>query len=144
MDYDFQKSVFYRAFMTALFVGLITTLIVLLFDNYFVLILGHPLSAIINVSSIIFGVNIIFLIIGIIYYLCIASSKKGDILYIILFVALTVFLAWQSELVHRTTDTIVNQQFRNLLTGIVIIIGAMATFLVPFLYHNKKFEEHVL
>ncbi len=144
MDYDFQKSVFYRAFMTAVFVGLAATIITIVYDLIFVQQFGFPLSAIINVSSLIFGVNIIFIVVGILFYLFIASFKKGDLLFIILFVLVTAFLAWRSEQAHRTPDYTVNQQFRNLLAGIVIIMGAMAAFLVPYLYHNKKFEETVL
>lgn len=130
--------------MTAVFVGIIATIVTMVYDLIFVQLLGFPLSAIINVSSLIFGVNVIFLIIGILYYLFIASFKKGDLLFIVLFVLITVFLAWRSEHVHRTDDDLVNQQFRNLLAGIVIIMGAMAAFLVPYLYHNKKFEDSVL
>lgn len=144
MDYDFPKSVFYRAFMTAVFVGIVATLITMLYDLIFVQALGFPLSAIINVSSLIFGVNIIFLIVGILYYLFIASFKKGDLLFITLFVLITIFFAWRSEQAHRSNDTAINHQFRNLLTGIIVIMGAMAAFLVPYLYHNKKFEDSVL
>lgn len=142
--YNFRKSVFYRAFMTAVFVGLIATVVTMLYDLIFVQYLGFPLSAIISVSSLIFGVNIIFLIVGVLYYLFVASLKKGDIFFILLFVLLTAFLAWRSEHAHRTLDYTVNHQFRNLLAGIVIIIGTMAAFLVPWLYHSKKFEDMVL
>jgi hypothetical protein len=37
-----------------------------------------------------------------------------------------------------------NSEFRQLLLGVVIIMGVSAVFLIPFLFHNKKFEEHVL
>jgi len=144
MDYDFPKSAFYRSFMTAVFVGLAATIVTMLYDLVFVQVFGFPLSAIINVSSLIFGVNIIFIVVGILYYLFIASFKKGDLFFIVLFVLITAVLAWRSEHANRTDDYIVNHQFRNLLVGTVIIMGAMAAFLVPYLYHNKKFEDGVL
>ena len=145
MDYyNFPKSVFYRSFMTAVFVGLMATIVTMIYDLVFVEYFGFPLSAIISVSSLIFGVNIIFLIVGILYYLFVASFKRGDFFFITLFVLLTAFLAWRSEHAHRSLDYTINHQFRNLLAGIVIIMGAMAAFLVPWLYHNKKFEELVL
>lgn len=144
MDYDFQKSVFYRAFMTSVFVGLAATIVTLIYDYIFVQIFGFPLSAIINVASLIFAVNIVFLLVGILYYIFIASFKKGDLLYILLFVLLTAFLAWRSEYANRSDDFVVNRQFRQLLSGTVIIMGIMAAFLVPYLYHNKKFEDAVL
>jgi len=78
------------------------------------------------------------------YYIFIATFKKGDMFYILLFVLITVFLAWRSEHANRTDNYAVNMQFRQLLSGIVIIMGIMAAFLVPYLYHSKKFEDKVL
>jgi len=144
MDYDFPKSVFYRTFMTSVFVGLAATIVTILYDYIFVKIFGFPLSAIINVASLIFAVNIVFLLVGILYYIFIATFKKGDMFYILLFVLITVFLAWRSEHANRTDNYAVNMQFRQLLSGIVIIMGIMAAFIVPYLYHSKKFEDTVL
>jgi hypothetical protein len=143
-EYGFRKSVFYRAFMTAVFVGLVATVVSMVYDLIFVQSFGFPLSAIISVSSLIFGVNIVFLVVGVLYFLFVASFKKGDLLFIGLFVLITVFLAWRSEHAHRTDNYVINKQFRNLLAGIVIIMGASAAFLVPYLYHSKKFERNVL
>ena len=70
--------------------------------------------------------------------------KKGDLVYIVVFVLLTVFFAWRSEEVHRADDKMLNHQFHSLLLGIVLILGVSASFLVPYLFHNKTFEEHVV
>jgi len=144
MDYDFPKSVFYRTFMTSVFVGLAATIVTILYDYIFVKIFSFPLSAIINVASLIFAVNIVFLLVGILYYLFIATFKKGDMFYILLFVLITGFLTWRSEHANRIDNYAVNMQFRQLLSGIVIIMGIMAAFIVPYLYHSKKFEDKVL
>ena len=144
MEYDFPKSVFYRSFMTSVFVGIAATIVTIVYDYVFVKWFGFPLSAIINVASLIFAVNIVFLLVGILYYIFIASFKKGDMFYILLFVLITAILVWRSEHANRTNDYAVNLQFRQLLSGIVIIMGLMAAFLVPYLYHNKKFEDTVL
>src|SRR3954470_18266498 len=134
MDYDFKKSVFYRTFMTSVFVGLFATILTMLYDCIFVQVFGFPLSAIINVASLIFAVNIIFILVGILYYVFVASFKKADMFYILLLVIITALLAWRSEHAHRTSDEAVNSQFRQLLTGIVLIMGVSAAFLVPYLY----------
>lgn len=144
MNKDFPKSVFYRAFMTSVFVGIASTLICIVFDLVFVSANELRLSAFINVSSLIFGVNTLFLVIGLIYYLFVSSFKKGDVFYIALLVLITALLAWRSENVIRTSDVATNHKFQGLLTGVVIILGAMAAFVVPFLYHNKKFDDAVL
>ena len=143
METDFQKPRFYRAFMTAVFVGIFTSLFTLFYDLAFVKIFNFPLSDIINVASLIFFVNILFLVIGFIYYGLISVSKKGDAFFILVFILLTVFFVWKAEGVHRTDDHMLNVQFRNLLSGIIIIIGILAIS-IPFLFHSKKFEKHVL
>lgn len=144
MDNDFQKPVFYRSLMTALFVGIFTTILTLIYDLFFVEMLEFPLSAIINVSSLIFCVNLLFLVIGLVYYAFITLFKQGNIFFIIVFILVTAFLVWKAEGVNRTDNYTVNIQFRNLLAGIIIIAGILASFAIPFLFHNKKFEKYVL
>ena len=145
MDYyDSRKSLFYRAFMTSVFTGIFVTLATMFFDLVFVEYMKYPLSAIINVSSLIFGVNLAFLVIGIVYYLFLQYFKKGDAFFIALFVLLTGLLVLKAWAVHRTDDVIVNNQFHYLLSGIIIITGVGAFVVIPYLFHNKKFEKHVL
>lgn len=143
METDFKKGPFYRALMVAVFLGILTTLLTMFYDMVFVDVFKFPLSAIINVASLIFAVNLIFLIIGPVYYAFIAFFKKGDIFYVIVFILLTVFFVWKAEGAHRTDDHLVNMQFRNLLAGIIILI-AISALLIPVLYHSKKFEKFVV
>jgi hypothetical protein len=144
MEKEFRKGIFYRAMMTGVFVGICGTLVIMAYDLIFVEYLKFPLSAIINVASLIFSVNLLFVVIGLLYYAFIATSKKGELLYTIVFVLLTAFFIWKAENVTRTEDSVVNNQFRQLLAGIILIVGILATVALPLLYHNKKFEEHVL
>jgi hypothetical protein len=142
--YDFPKSKFYRAMMTGFFVGFMATFVCLAYNIIYRDSTGFPLSAFINVSSIIFLVNILFPVIGIIYYGFISSVKKADIFFMILFIVLTGFFVWRTELIRRTSDHLLNGEFRNLLLGIVIILGISASIFIPLLYHNKKFTDAVL
>lgn len=142
--YDFPKSKFYRALMTGFSVGFMATLVCLIYNIIYRNSTGFPLSFFINVSSVIFLVNILFPIIGIIYYAFIAAFKRADLFFMIFFILLTGFCIWRTELVHRTSDHIINREFKNLLLGIVIILGISASIFIPFLYHNKKFTDAVL
>lgn len=144
MHYDSPNSPFYRALMTGLFVGIIDTLICLVYNLVFRNSTGFQLSDIINVSSLIFFINLLFPIIGMLYNGFLKWFKKGDLVYVVVFLVLTAFLAWRSEVVYRTSDQIQNHEFRILLLGIVLILGVSAAFLVPYLFHNKKFEENVV
>jgi len=143
-DYDFRKPLFTRAMLTGLFVGIIATLACLFYDVIFRESTRFSMGPIINVSTIIFVVNLIFLIIGIVYYGFLKAFKRGDLIYIIVFALLTLFFVWKGVNVHRSDDQALNSEFKELLLGVIIIMGVGASFLIPFLFHSKKIEEHVL
>ena len=124
--------------MTTVFTGISTTILTMLYDLVIVDLFNFPSYATINVATLIFFVNILFLVIGFIYYGFIILFKKGDIFFTIASILVTVFLVWEAE-AHT-----VNMQFRDLLAGIIIIIGIAASLAIPFLFHNKKFEEYIL
>lgn len=142
--YDFRKPKFYRALMTGFSVGFMATIVCLIYNIIYRDSTGYPLNVFINVSSIIFFVNILFPVIGIIYYSFIASLKKADIIFTIVFISITAFCIWRTEMTRRTSDHLLNIEFRNLLLGIVIILGVSASIFIPLLYHSKQFEDAVL
>jgi len=144
MEKDFQKTIFYRSFMTCVFAGLIGTVLCMFYDVAFVQMMKFPLSAIINVSTLIFAVNIIFLVIGVLYYTAIALLKNGEAIYITLLILITAFALWRIQGFQRTDNATINMQFRWLSSGIIVILGLLAFIAVPLLYRNKKFDEYVL
>jgi len=144
MEKDFQKTIFYRSFMTCVFAGLIGTVLCMFYDVAFVQMMKFPLSAIINVSTLIFAVNIIFLVIGVLYYTAIALLKNGEAIYITLLILITALALWRIQGFQRTDNATINMQFRWLSSGIIVILGLLAFIAVPLLYRNKKFDEYVL
>jgi hypothetical protein len=144
MEQDFKMPKFSKVILTAVFIGILGTLLTMAYDLYFVEELEFPLSSYINVSSIIFSVNLLFLAIGFIFYGFISSFKKGEMVFIILVAALTVLGIWKTESIHRTSDPAVNVQFRYLLSGIILIMGILASVLLPLLFHNRKFEKYFI
>lgn len=144
MEQDFQKSIFDRSIMTCVFVGIVGTLLSMFYDLAFVEFLQYPLSTIINVATLIFGVNLVFLVIGFLFYGLSTSSRYGERIYIAVFILITAFFTWKIQGVHRTNNELINEQFRYLLSGIVIILGLLASVAVPFLFHNKQFNKYVV
>lgn len=144
MTKDFEKSTFYRAFMTCVFAGLAGTVFCMIYDLSYVQLTKFPFSSIINVSTLIFGINIIFLIIGALYYWSLKFSKPGEITYTILFAFITIFMLVKVQHFQRSNNAVINTQFRWLASGIIITLGALSAIAVPLLYHSKKFDEHVL
>jgi hypothetical protein len=57
---------------------------------------------------------------------------------------ITCFFTWKMQGVHRTDSDLVNLQFKYLSSGIIIILGLLASVVVPFLFHNKQFDKYVL
>lgn len=135
---------FSSALLTAVFSGIIATLLSMAYYLGFKEITGFPYSMIVNVSSLIFGINIVFVIIGFIYSFFLKFSKKGEIQFVVLFVVLTAVLVILSMNIHRSDNALFNHEFQELITGLVIIAGISAFALIPLLYHNRKFIDHVL
>ena len=142
-SYDFPKSTFYQAMITGFFVGFFATVLCLIYNITYRGITGFPLSSFINVSSIIFLVNLLFPVIGMIYYGFLNAFKNADIVFVALFAIVTALSVWGAEVVHRTDDQVINGEFRNLLLGIVLILG-LSSLIIPLLFRNKTFQEAVL
>jgi len=144
MEQDFQKNIFYRSFMTCVFAGLTGTVLSMFYDLFFAQVLNFPLSSMINVSTLIFTINLTFIVIGFLFYGLISASRYGETIYISVFMVITIFFIWKLQGVHRTENDAVNTQFRYLSSGIVAILGLLASLGVPFLFHNKQFDKYVL
>lgn len=128
---------FGNAFLTALFSGMLATFVCFIYDIWYRLATLYGPSDFINVSSIIFMVNILLLVAGVVYYAFKTWFKKGDLAYFIFFLLLMIFCIWNIAGIHRFTDLKLNREFIQLLGGIAIIIGA-AALCIPYFYNNKK------
>lgn len=137
------QTPFSKAILTSVFVGFVTTIICLIYNIVYRGETGFPQNDIINVSTLIFAVNLLFIVIGFIYYPFMNSSKKSELIFVVAFILLIAIGAWRAESVVRSTDHEQTLQFRGLLLGIIIITG-IGILSIPFLFHNKKFRETIL
>ena len=79
---------------------------------------------------------------GIIYFLLSRYVKGGNVIYIVLFCALTVISIIAGMNVQRSSDPHVTAAFRGLLMGTVIITGLLATFAIPYLSrHDTLYND---
>ena len=136
-------GVFSGALLTGVFAGFAGTIICLAFNIIYRDDTGFLPSAIINVSSLIFAVNILFVIIGLIYFLCLRYLPGGDVFFEGVFILLTVICLLMTAGVHRSDNAVINHQFKGLMSGVIIILGISAAAM-PVLYHNKSFRDHVI
>jgi hypothetical protein len=136
---DFSKST-----LTGLFTGIIATVLCLFFNaEYRNLTYFNP-ADFINVSSLIFVVNLLFLCFGLLHFLFTRLFKAGERIYMVFSLVLTLGCIWIAKDVHRAADPIVNRGFKGLLDGVILINGLCSAGVVPLLFHSKKFEEEVL
>jgi len=134
---------FHKAIMTGLFVGIIDTLICLAYNIGYRNYTGYIPSSFINVSSLIFVVNLTMTIVGIVFYAFHRNLKQGDIVFFIFFLALTAFLAWKISGIHRFDDVKDNSSFKGLLGGVVVVLGISGACL-PFLFKSQKFVDAII
>jgi hypothetical protein len=145
MNYDyFPESVFSRTLLTSVFAGILATLACLFYDVIFRESTHFNLNPLINVSTLIFAVNLIFLVIGVLYYAFKKLFKKGDLVFSIAFIILTLFCAWRGEVAQRSADKVLNSEFHTLLLGIILIMGITAAVIIPVLFNNRKFRDFVV
>lgn len=143
-EYSFYSTPFSRATLTGLFAGLVATFLCLIYNIAYRERTGFELSEIINVSSVIFMVNLLFVMLGVIYYWFIRAFRRGAVWYAIALLLLTAWVTVKALQVHRSDDALLNMEFRHLLAAIVLITGLLGAVGIPVLFYSKKFEEYVI
>jgi hypothetical protein len=142
MEPEVRPSLFSKAILTGVCVGFFSTIVCLVYNIIFRESTGYSTTEYINVSTLIFAVNLMFLIIGVLYFIFLRWFKKGNLIFEIVFALLTLFCAWRAVQVHLDTRT-TTVEFRELLVGVIVILGIGAA-LIPLLFHNRKFHEAFL
>jgi hypothetical protein len=137
-------TTFSRALLTGVFAGISATFVCIIYNVIFRDETSYQLFNLINVSSLIFGVNIAFMLIGIIYYWFIKFLKRGEIIYIGVFILITILGIVKTSGIQRTDDVAANIQFHHLFIAMIVIWSMAASIGIPVLFHSKRFEEHVL
>jgi hypothetical protein len=139
-----EKTTTSNAILTAVFAGIVATMLSFVYYLVFKEITGFPYSQLINVASLIFIINTIFLAIGFIYYMFIKISRRADLMFMICMGMLTGIAAWAAAGIHRADNVIVNNEFHELLIGLILITGITALVGIPVLYHSKTFNREVI
>jgi uncharacterized membrane protein YiaA len=131
---------FAKIFLTALFAGIIATMVCLGYNIWFREATYFGPSDFINVSSIIFIVNLLLLIAGVAYYALKSWSRRGDLIYTLFFLLIIAFCIWKTVGIHRFADLKLNGEFIKLLGGTILIIG-IAMLCIPYIYNHKKIVD---
>jgi hypothetical protein len=140
MTNQFNQIPFAKTFLTALFAGIIATMVCLGYNIFFRETTYFGPSDFINVSSIIFIVNLLLLLAGVAYYALKSWFKRGDLIYTLFFLLIIAFCIWKTAEIHRFADLKLNGQFIKLLGGTILIIG-IAMLCIPYIYNHKKIVD---
>ncbi|HLI93304.1 MAG TPA: hypothetical protein VKU83_06835 [Puia sp.] len=144
MDYT-TNSPFVKSLMTGLAIGVSDTILSLLFNLFYRhdATSGYFSSDYVSVSSIIFGINILFVVIGLLFAAVQGGGRLAEWVFSLVFLVLTIVGVIAAMGVHPWADPLQNNRFHGLLAGLVIIVGVSAA-LLPVIYHNRKFRQYVL
>ena len=133
-----------KAFMTVFFVGIMDAFLCLIFNVIYRDYGASFSNDLINVSFLIFGILLLFALIGVVYVVILGTFKKGNVVFMLLFALLTV-LAWRGAgSVGYSLSPAEMERFRGCVRGIILIVGVSIVVAVPLLRNSKKFEELVL
>lgn len=139
-----EKTITSNAILTAVFAGIVATLLSFIYYLVFKDVTDFPYSSLINVSSLIFIINTVFLVLGFIYYMFLKIARRADLAFMVCMCVLTAIAVWAAAGVHRASNGLINREFHELLIGLILIIGVTALAGMPFLYHNKTFNREVI
>jgi|SRR6476469_1850865 len=137
-EFEFEPQLLSRCVLAALFTGIIATLADEAYNLFYRLVTGFVPSEIINVSSLLFGTLLFFMVSGIIYYFLSLFIKKSATVFAVLFLLITALGFLFALQTHRSVDPHVTTQFRGLFIGIVMIMGLSAAFLIPYFTKRHK------
>lgn len=138
MNYDYPQTMLSKSLLTGVFAGIIATLINLAYDYFYRDFVKFYPSEFINVSSIIFATMLLFTVAGIIYFFLSKFVKYGNIVYIVIFSALTIISFIAGLHVNRSANALESEEFRGLLLGTVGVTGLLLVFFIPYLTRHDK------
>ncbi|HWB24478.1 MAG TPA: hypothetical protein VG738_03315 [Chitinophagaceae bacterium] len=140
MDYNYEQTPLSRSVFAGLAVGLIACLINLAYNYAFRDITDYSLSTIVNVSSLIFASVLLPVVAGVIYYfLTMWTKAAANYIFIIAFGLLTAIVIFNALGIQRSSNPVEAAQFRWLYIGIMLVIGGLTTFMIPFFYRKDYF-----
>ncbi|MGZ3923966.1 MAG: hypothetical protein ACXVBJ_09360 [Flavisolibacter sp.] len=142
MNWEYHQSTLSKAILTSVFIGFMATIVCLIYNIIFRESTGYRPADFINVSSLIFAINLIFFGAGLVYFFLLRAFKKGDMFFEILFALVILYCAWLAAHAHMI-DPHQTSEFRTLLIGVIVIMG-LGIELVPLFFHNRKFVDAVL
>ncbi len=137
MNYETEQTEFTKSLLAGVFAGITATVLSLVFNIFFRGYTGFYLSEFINVTTVIFAVLLLCSLAGFIFYFFHHYLKKGTLVFQVSGITITILLVVAGLQVQRSADAAVANQFRELLSGVIVITGLCIFGGIPFLYRHN-------
>jgi len=131
--YQYKNTPLSKAILGSLFAGIIATVLNLIYSYVYRDISGYKFLGIFTVYTIILFTFVVCLAAGVLYFLLTKHIHSGIIVYIVLFVALTILGLFPHVNFNMTSGQPGATGVHGLTMGIDIITGCTAVFLVPYM-----------
>ena len=138
MNYDYEQSDFSKCILAGVFSGLAATVTNLTYNYFYRDHTKYTPSGIVNITTIIFGTMILFILCSNLYYALSKAMKSGSVIYMIIFAALTLLGLWAIMGGGHETGSLLASDFKGLILGMEIICGALLTFFIPYLMKHQS------
>ena len=132
---------FSSAILTGLFLGISATLICFAYTVGYEMISRTNYTFLASVSFLIFACTLGVFCSSFFFYYLKKLLPAGELVFIIVFILLTVFALWRVDLIQHATLHWLTGQTKGLLTGIILIVGFCAFAGIPLLYHSRGFQK---
>jgi Na+/melibiose symporter-like transporter len=136
--YEYKETPLSKAVLGALLTGIIATILNLIYDHVYRGITNYYFSEIFSLYALIAVTILICMAGGVVYFLLNKYTGKGTLIYIILVVILTVVSLFMHITARMPDGNAISSGVKGLKTGIDIITGCSAAFLVPYFAEHSK------
>lgn len=138
MNYDYKQTDFSRSILGGLFTGLIAAVANMAFVIIYKSIVRYQELYPVDVTILIFGSVLLSLACGIIFYLFVYYFKRGITFYRISVVVVTILISYVGITLRQTVEDVVPLEFRVIVIGTQVVIGGLATFLIPYIFRHDN------
>lgn len=138
MKYEYVQSDLSRSLLGGLFAGIIAAFTNLVFVFIYRAIAKFYDFNVIDATVISFGSLLLGIACGLVFYWMVHNLKRGIPLYRFVVFVVTVVIIFAGIAIRRSVVGEIPVDFRVLVIGTQVVIGGLAAFLIPYLYHHHK------
>ena len=136
MNYDYTQSDLSRGVLSGLYSGIVATVLNMVFVYVYRYLTSFQDFNGVDVTVIVFGTLLLSLACGIVFYFFVYYLQKGVPVYRVAVAIVTILIILTGIYLRRSVEGDVPIEFRVIVISTQVIIGGLATFLIPYLFRH--------